>query len=84
KGLCRYAPEALLPRKSNNFQAINWSTFTPPRWPGFTLPLTILAAQHISDRSHLIVVQVLLTIADRLVLHLLGGDGTVLVAAAQH
>ena len=30
----------LLPRKSNNFQAISWPTFTPPQWPGYTLALT--------------------------------------------
>src|ERR1019366_1490289 len=28
------------PRMSNNFQAIYWSTFTPPHWSGFTPPLT--------------------------------------------
>ncbi|MHB1954226.1 MAG: N-6 DNA methylase, partial [Sulfobacillus sp.] len=37
-----YAPEPLLPRKSNSFAASNWPAFTPPQWPCFALPLTIL------------------------------------------
>jgi len=36
------------PRISNNFQAVYWSTFTPPHWSGFTPPLT---GRHESGRT---------------------------------
>jgi hypothetical protein len=40
KGRFRYAPAPLLPRILNNLTANYWPTFIPPRWSGFTPPLT--------------------------------------------
>lgn len=40
RGLIRYAQEAPLPYKSNNFPAIDWFCFTLPQRPGLTLALT--------------------------------------------
>src|SRR5271169_3307192 len=40
KGLFRYAPEPLLPRKTPPYRPHYWSPFTPPQWFPFTPALT--------------------------------------------